>query len=423
MAKAKNENFDSDSLEKKNVREFISNNGYFILEFCFGVIFCLAIYYLIFNLEPLASLAIDKQLLLFFGMVFFALAFGVVLREVRKLFSKMARKNKSIIRAFVFTICGTVLVSIASFLDDVTDLTSWITLFQSIAGSLWSNLLFFGLISLLIFFIQSREYERTRKVEERIDILFNREIEFEAAEMDYLKCEISKVATDHVGQKLTIDLVEVDMENQCFKFHIERDFHVRNYTKDVEARYVPEVSITTDAVPDDGKFGKLKFLSYFKINFDSPKRGRSIEDYTTGKGEMRLIDKEIELIPEVPLVIDDLKEITIKPDEGYVFRVAYEAWQPFNEKYDLSLSRHWNYVSFDFNNRCREEVDIEYTFRQLDDNEPHTTKSKVIGHGKLTNQSEENIPLDTHLIIDISLHDSTVNNSEKTVKTKGIWPF
>lgn len=260
---------------------------------------------------------------------------------------------------------------------------------SGVLENLWSDLLFFGVLSFLIMLIQRKEYDSTRKVEARIETLFNADT-LSSEALNDLKRGIRKVGCSFVYDRTIVELKEWDSEHKLLLIEVTRSFYVRSYFNDLSAIYKPKLRLMLDDMPDGRPAGQV--LSVVKAFVERKRNGHLSEGL---RDEDALIDAPIELVSGEEFKWNG-PEIVIEPDQVLMVRQRYQGWQKLDDNYSMHMIRQWDFGEAYVKNSLPESVNVDVQTSKPDGN-TECSVVEIFAMDEKPVWSDRNLPIDTRI--------------------------
>lgn len=301
-------------------------------------------------------------------IVFFGLGIMVIFIGVYFLFRKwadIASVKNGLRDEFDVIITTFIILSVAclSFFLGLArlppEMTFWGGIANGFVGSLLEDILFFLLLGLAVLIVQRLEFHRTRKLEDRIDYLFNGK-DLTALEKAYLVTRIQRDACDFEKIHTQIQVLEYDSENKLLKIDVTRRFRVKNYLTDCLAVHEWVMSLEPDKMPDDRTAIEVFPAQTTLLDLENSENMPDVEsevlsDFT----ELKKETDKFELRPQ---------GLTIPDNKIRECRGRYRGWQPLFDSVDssnpeafvITVENHWDTMSIDLTNSLLTPVGFKF---------------------------------------------------------------
>lgn len=217
------------------------------------------------------------------------------------------------------------------------------TLSLGFVASLFEDILFFTFLGFVVLFVQQTEFFRSRKLDERIDYLFNAK-RLTSEELTYLKEKVSEIACDFRSDETTIDVKEHDEALKMVRIDVTRRFRVGNYLRERASIYDWKMEIEPDPMPDK----RDSMTIYPPVTTLYQERADHTLTVVADAEEIGPL-KTISAVGETYELRD--KRFPIAPQQVRECRSRFEGWQrlfhPNNQpdSFEILVERHWDRMS------------------------------------------------------------------------------
>jgi hypothetical protein len=224
-------------------------------------------------------------------------------------------------------------------------------------ASLFEDILFFTFLGFVALFVQQTEFFRTRKLDERIDYLFNAK-RLTSEELTYLKEKVAEIACDFRAEETTVDVIAYDEANAMVQIDVTRRFRVANYLKEKPAYYDWKMEILADVMPD-GRASMSIFPPVTTLFQEKP--DGSLIPLGDAKG---LKDQIVEIPSKGGAFEMRDNRLPIGPQQVRECRSRFVGWQPLlgddgkPDSYRLQVERHWDRICINVVNSLQRDVAV-----------------------------------------------------------------
>lgn len=237
-------------------------------------------------------------------------------------------------------------------------------IWQGATASLIEDIIFFSIGGVVVFALQKADFYRSRRLEDRIDYLFNAKY-LTSEERSYLKREIATFACDYWDDRTTVDIVEHDEEHNMVKLDVTRIFRVGNYLKEQSAIYTLLSTLTPDPMPDSRCPMEIFPISYRIMTI-------------SGDGEPEPIGTHQKLRDFTQLKTSNEKfdfksnPIDIPPGQIVECSLRWRGWQSLqapaqkdgetgndsHDVYEMTFRKHWDVVVLGLRNSLETSIKV-----------------------------------------------------------------
>lgn len=252
------------------------------------------------------------------------------------------------------------------------------------SASLLEDILFFSMGGLILFMLQKADFYSGRRLEDRVDYLFNAK-RLSSEERSYLKQELQSISCDFIRDETVIDLVELDAAHHLVRLDVSRRFLIGNYLKEQKALYKFESKIAHDAMPDARVAMEVFPVSMRPVarKQPAPKGAKNIAPRFEEFESIGVPDvhgaHELRRTADAPFEIKPALEILIAPGQIMMVEVRWRGWHDYTavgaagEPFEVEFIRHWDAVSFRLRNSLTQEVELRLDALQT--KQPYTLQS------------------------------------------------
>ena len=244
--------------------------------------------------------------------------------------------------------------------------------------SLLEDMVVFLFLGLVLMVLQRSEFYRSRKLDDRINYLFNAK-NLTSEELTYLKDELATIACDFREDLAIIDVKALSENGKLVKLDILRRHYVGNYLKERPAIYNWEIDLEPGPLSSSMR-DKMPAMTVYPSRttlYDEADDGHLIE-----VGEDQKLHEIQHLAHGDAPFTPDIERLEIKHGQVREYRSRFERWQRLHKisddenRYEIPVKHHWDEMTIDLKNSLTHRLKI--TTQYTDDDAPTTT---ILGAG------------------------------------------
>jgi hypothetical protein len=277
------------------------------------------------------------------------------------------REYRPVVLCFALLLLFAGLIGRAAYLDRGPNEAFSHIVYQSVFASLLEDLIFFSVIGFIILVVQRREADRSRNIDDKIDLLFNAK-KLGSDEISYLRDEVRKISADCQRQVTELDVIDHDPANSLILLDVSRRFQVGNYLRDEPAEYTFQLGIT----PDDACGNRPCLIVFPSISTSMVPNGAG--GWARGADD-QILDEGGEV--EFPnRYRPDSKVVQIPARSLREFRTRLRGWQPLYkptpqppagafgpvkpelDHYNIVFAKHWDEVTVNVRNSLQRQLRV-----------------------------------------------------------------